>query len=192
MTKKLKLLVMFTDEGRFGRITIPATCWAPPGIRPTAPKQAIREYTYAYAAIAPADGAMDSLILPDMYASTLQIFLDVLSNRHPNRLILLIADGAPSHRAGKEKLTIPNNIRIVEQPPYSPEVNPVEHLWDEMREKFFCNRVFRDMDAVEARMVEALLFYEGHPQLLHSITGFPWIKEGLLSITYTNLQFKSY
>jgi len=71
---------------------------------------------------------MDSLILPDMYASTLQIFLDVLSNRHPNRLILLIADGAPSHRAGKEKLTIPNNIRIVEQPPYSPEMRRLPPL----------------------------------------------------------------
>lgn len=170
---------MFTDEGRFGRITIPATCWAPPGIRPIAPKQAIREYTYAYAAVAPADGTMDSLILPDMYASTLQIFLDELSTRHPDHLILLILDGAPSHRAGREKLSVPENIRMVEQPPYSPEVNPVEHLWDEMREKFFCNRVFRDMDGVEDNMVQALLFYEGHPELLQSMTGFPWIREGL-------------
>lgn len=173
---------MFTDEARFGRITIPAKCWAPPGIRPDVPQQAIREYTYAYAAVAPLDGMMDSLILPDMSASTLQVFLDELSMRHPAFLILLIMDGAPSHRAGKEKLAVPTNIRIVEQPSYSPEVNPVEHVWDEMREKFFANKVFQDMDAVEERMVHALLFYEQHPDLLQSITGFPWIREGLESI----------
>ena len=170
---------MFTDEARFGRITTPANCWSPPGVRPIAPKQAIREYTYAYAAVAPEDGTMDSLILPDMYASTLQIFLDELSTRHADSLILLVMDGAPSHRAGKEKLTIPWNIRINEQPAYSPEVNPVEHVWDETREKFFCNMVFRDMDAVEKRMVDALLSLERNPPLLQSITGFPWIKQAL-------------
>ena len=174
---------MFTDEARFGRITRPSSCWAPPGIRPIVPQQAIREYMYAYAAVAPADGTMDSLILPDMYAWTLQIFLDELSRRHADHLILLVLDGAPSHRAGKEKLTVPNNIRLVEQPPYSPEVNPVENIWDEMREKFFCNCVFRDMDAVEDRLVEALLAMEGNHALVQSISGFPWIREGLMRIT---------
>lgn len=173
---------MFTDEARFGRITTPADCWSPPGIRPVTPKQAIREYTYAYAAVAPANGAMDSLILPDMYASTLQVFLDELSMRHSDDLIMLVMDGAPSHRAGKEKLSIPLNIRIIEQPPYSPEVNPVENVWDDMREKFFCNKVFRDMNAVEHQMVEALIFLEHHPARLQSITGFPWIRHALKCI----------
>lgn len=173
---------MFGDEARFGRITDPAACWAPPGIRPIVPCQAIREYTYAYAAVAPGGGTMDSLILPDMYASTLQIFLNELSRRHPDRLLLFVIDGAPSHRAGKEKLTIPWNIRIVDLPPYSPECNPTEDVWDEMREKFFCNCVFRDMDAVEERLVAALLSMEGDAERLRSITCFPWIDEGLKRI----------
>lgn len=62
---------MFQDEARFGRISDPSSCWAPKGIRPEVAKQIIREYTYAYSAISPLDGSMDSLILPDMYASTI-------------------------------------------------------------------------------------------------------------------------
>jgi hypothetical protein len=74
--QKLPLSIRFEDEGRFGRITRPSACWAPKGIRPIVPQQAIREYTYAYAAVAPWTGEVDSLILPDMYASTMQIFLN--------------------------------------------------------------------------------------------------------------------
>lgn len=177
--KGLSLSVRFEDEARFGMITSPAACWAPAGMRPVVPNQAIRTYTYAYAAVAPANGEVDSLILPDMYATTLQIFLDTLSLRHPKELNLLIIDGAPCHRAGKDALTIPENIRIVFLPPYSPECNPTEHLWDEMREKFFRNCAFRDMDAVEEQIVKGLLWLEGRPESVRSLTAFPWIRDGL-------------
>jgi hypothetical protein len=55
---------MAEDEGRFGRVSIPRRAWAPPGVRPQAPRQVIREYTHVYAAVAPAEGKMTSLILP--------------------------------------------------------------------------------------------------------------------------------
>lgn len=172
----LRLSVRFEDEGRFGRITRPAACWAPHGMRPTVPQQAIREYTYAYAAVAPFLGEVDSLILPDMYAVTLQVFLDMLSARHADEYILLIMDRAPCHRAGAEILTVPDNIRLVFQPPYSPEVNPVEHLWDELREKFFRNCVFRDMAAVEQQLISALQWSESRPDEIRSLSCFSWMR----------------
>src|SRR6266567_8546394 len=55
---------MAEDEGRFGRVSIPRRAWAPPGVRPQAPRQVVREYTHVYAAVAPAEGKMTSLILP--------------------------------------------------------------------------------------------------------------------------------
>lgn len=67
-------------------------------------------------------------------------------------------DGAASHR--HSALKVPDNILIAYLPPYNPELNPVEHLWDDMREKFFCNRVFDSMDAVEDRLVEACNYYD--------------------------------
>lgn len=143
------------------------------------PKQAIREYAYAYAAVAPATGEVDSLILPNMSAAAMQIFLDELSARHKDELVLLFMDGAPSHHAGEDKLKIPENIRPTFQPSYSPEVNPSEHLWDEMREKHFRNRAFSSMEAVEKRLVESLLYLESNPDRMRSLTSFPWIEQAL-------------
>jgi transposase len=114
-----------------------------------------------------------------MYASTMQIFLDELSNRHQDELILLIMDGAPSHHAGAGKLRMPHNIRPVFQPPYSPEVNPTENIWDEIREKFFRNCAFENMKAVEDQLVSGLQWIESRPEQMKSLTCFPWIKNGL-------------
>ncbi len=66
---------MFQDEGRFGRINDPRRCWAPDGIRPDVPAQFVREYTYVYAAVSPDDGTLDSLILPEVNAEAMSIFL---------------------------------------------------------------------------------------------------------------------
>jgi len=164
---------MFQDEARFGRITDPSSCWAPKGIRPTVHKQIIREYTYAYGAFSPLDGESDSLILPRMDTINMSIFLDEVSVRHPNEHIGIIMDGAPCHTSGE--LKIPDNIRIIKLPPYSPELNPSENMWDEMREKWFGNCVFNSMNAVEKRMVQALQAIESDPQTVKSITGWNWI-----------------
>lgn len=152
-------------------------------MRPVVPQQVIREYVYAYAAVAPRTGEVDSLILPDMYATTLHIFLNELSSRHPDELILLIMDSAPCHRAGNETLVIPQNIHLVFLPPYSPELNPAEQLWDELREKFFRNCVFRDMKAVTRQLIEGLQWIESPASSIQSLTCYPWMKDVLFSIS---------
>lgn len=169
---------MFSDEGRFGRITDPHGCWCPAGMRPITHCQIIREYTYAYAAVSPLNGELDTLILPNMYTSTFSIFLAEVSSRHPEDFILWIHDGAPSHRSGT--LVVPPNMRIIELPPYSPELNPVEHLWEEMREKEFWNVTFKSMNAVEKAMVASLRRLEEDQALVHSMTSFPWITNCLM------------
>lgn len=173
---------MFQDEARFGRITTRSDCWAPEGVRPMVPQQAIREYTYAYAAIEPKTGILDSLILPDMRSVTLSIFLQEVSQRHPDELVLMVLDGAPCHHGQKNLLVVPHNILLHFLPPYSPELNPTENIWDEMREKHFRNCVFGDMNAVEKRMVIALLSLEHDHNRLQSITGFPWILNALKNL----------
>jgi len=165
--------LMFEDEGRFGRITQPRRCWAPAGVRPRVPAQFVREYTHVFAAVSPHDGAMVSLILPEVNAEAMSIFLGELGRRHPDEFILLVLDGAGWHRA--KRLQIPENIFPVPLPPYSPELNPLEHLWDELREKWFQNLVFNNIDAVEDRLVEALSTLERDASRVFSITAFPWI-----------------
>lgn len=164
---------MFQDEARFGRMNIPRRCWAPKGMRPTVCTQLVREFTYAYAAVAPHDGVMESLVLPVVNAEAMSIFLKEVADRHHDEYILMFLDGATWHTAAD--LVVPPNIRLLPLPPRSPQLNPVENIWDEFREKWFANTMFDSLDSVEDRMVEGLVSFEQNPDLVASITGFNWI-----------------
>jgi hypothetical protein len=83
----LRLRLMLQDEGRFGRISTPRRCWAPRGMRPEVPSQIVREYTYAYVAVSPHDGTLDSLILPHVSEQAMSIFLQEVSDRHADEFI---------------------------------------------------------------------------------------------------------
>jgi transposase len=71
-------------------------------------------------------------------------------------------------------------VTLERLPPYSPELNPVEHLWEEIREKWFGNVVFSSLDAVENRLVESLRELESAPERVQSLGGFDWILEALI------------
>ena len=60
----LPVRLMFQDEARFGRTSDPRRCWAPPGVRPVVSSQIVREYEYAFAALSPHDGVLDTLAAP--------------------------------------------------------------------------------------------------------------------------------
>ena len=94
-----KSLIMAQDEGCFGRISRPKRCWAPLGMRPHAPTQVVREYLYAYAAVAPALGQMVSLILPEASTAMMNRFLEEVSRVFSTYFIVMQVDGAGWHRA---------------------------------------------------------------------------------------------
>ena len=70
---------------------------------------------------------------------------------------------------------MPENIKLHFLPPYSPELNPQEPLWDELREKFFHNKAFNSMNALEDQLIKGLLTLENDPQRVHSISAWDWI-----------------
>jgi len=82
---------------------------------------------------------------------------------------MMVVDGAPSHRA--EHLRVPKNMVLVKLPPYSPELNSVGYLCDELRDKEFANRVFEIFGAVIAQAERVLKKIEKHPDRLRSVTG---------------------
>ena len=164
---------MAQDEGRFGRISRPQRCWAPPGIRPHVPAQLIRESVYVFAAVAPVTGELISLILPEASTAMMNLFLEQVSQTFSKYFIVMQVDGASWH--GSHDLVIPSNIRLIEQPPYSPEVNPAEHLWDELREKYLHNRAFSSLDALIEALCQGLNDLADDPATLRSLTGFPHI-----------------
>jgi transposase len=165
--------IAFQDEARFGRINSPHKCWVK-GKRPTVFCQMTREYTYVYASCFPLDGTLDSLILPFVSTEAMNVFLAEVSKRHADKSILMFFDKASWHTAGK--LNVPHNMRFVPLPSYSPELNPTEHVWDELREKFFHNISFDNMNAVENRLVEGLQNLENDKPTIRSSTSFNWIQ----------------
>ena len=167
------LRIFFQDEARFGRINDPRRCWARAGIRPVVSKQIVREYTYAYGAFCPQDGASSHFILPSMDGYCMTYFLRHVRKKFPDDFILMVMDGAPCHKDGA--MDVPKNMMIQRLPAYSPELNPSENMWDDMREKFFQNIVFDSMTSVEDKLCEAMNHYADHPAIVRSITSFPWI-----------------
>jgi transposase len=132
-----------------------------------------QQYPYAYGAVSPQDGCFDSLVLPHVYADCRHIVLDEIASRYPNDNVIMVLDGAGWHKSNNFRL--PDNLRLLFLPPYSPELNPQEHLWDELREKHFHNRVFDSIDALEDHLVAALCDLEHSPDRVKSITGWDWI-----------------
>jgi hypothetical protein len=110
---------MFHDEDRLGRINEPRRCWAPKGIRPDVHLQFVREYIYAYVAVSPHYGVMDSLILPEVDAEAMSIFLDEVATRHPDEFILMVMDQAAWHKA--HDVVIPETIFLIWQSLYLPQ-----------------------------------------------------------------------
>jgi transposase len=126
-----------------------------------------------FGAVSPHDGCLDSLVLPDVNSETMSIFLAEVAQRHAKEQIVMVLDGAGWHRAGD--LQVPANVQLLPLPPYSPQLNPMEHIWDEIREKWFPNLAFNSLEAVEDRLVESVLALENDAVSVSSITGFDWI-----------------
>lgn len=148
------VLIMAQDEGRFGRVSRPRACWAPPGVRPTAPCQLVREFVQVFAAVAPHTGELLCLILPTADTAMMNLFLAYVSQSLREYFIVMQLDQAGWHHS--RSLQVPENIRLIEQPAHGPELNPVEHLWEEVREKYLHNWAFSSLDLLEEQLCQGL------------------------------------
>jgi transposase len=164
---------MFQDEARFGRINTPKACWAPAPVRPTVRAQMVREYIYIFGAVSPQDGTHDSLILPKANTDAMSMFLNEVSCRHPDDYILMFMDQARWH-TGKD-LQMPEHMELAFLPPYSPELNPQEQVWDELREKFFGNKFFTSLQEVIDTAEYGLQQLESFPSAMARLTKRSWI-----------------
>ena len=170
---KRPLRLMFEDEARFGRMSDPIGCWAPPGCRPQVPTHRVREYTHVFGAVSPQDGELITLILPQADTPAMSLYLAEVARRHPGEHILMFLDRAGWHQA--RELVVPPNLTLDWLPPYSPQCNPQELVWREVRRQPFGNHDFDSMDQVEAALELRLRELESTPAQIQSLTGFDWI-----------------
>ena len=164
---------MFQDEARFGRISNPKSCWAKKPFRPKVNAQLVREYIYVFGAASPQDGQHDSLVLPFANTEAMSTFLEELSRRYPSEQLLIFMDQAGWHKA--KALMVPDNIELSFLPPYCPDINPQEQVWDELREKFFGNKLFETIDAVLEAVVQGLCHLEQAPASIKQLTTRKWM-----------------
>jgi transposase len=75
-----------------------------------------------------------------------------------------------------KKLKIPENIRLLPQPSHSPELNPVEHIWEDLREKAMPNKAFKSLDQLEDALCTRLRELEDHPETVRSMTNFTYLR----------------
>ena len=151
---KRNVRVMFQDEAGFGRINKPKNCWCSKNTRPSVPCHHIREYRYAYGAVEPKTGENFFLVMPYCNTVCMNIYLSELSKVYRDDIILLICDGAGWHKA--KALNIPSNVRIIHIPPYTPEMNPIEQIWKEIRMRGFKNESFSTLEKVIDRLCETI------------------------------------
>jgi len=191
--------LMFSDQAGFGRISDPASCWAPPKYRPSVPSQMIRQYKTVYGAVCPDDGDAFYLVMQGSNKVNMSIFLRALSEKYPDHIILLVLDNASWHMTQQEnsrrrskskiantvfkteeKLIIPDNIRIAYVPPHTPELNPIEVIWRVIRARGFKNFLFDSIQAVVDKFFVVVSHMSNDDVI--SITRWSWIDNILLSV----------
>ena len=113
------------------------------------------------------------LVMPYCNTVCMNIFLKQLSERYSEDVILLCCDGAAWHKSSG--LELPENIVLFHIPPYTPEMNPIEQIWKEIRKRGFRNEVFATLEKVVDRLCDTISSLSN--QVISSITGRQWIIE---------------
>ncbi len=135
------------------------------------------KWTYLYAAaVEPTTGESFCVYLPGMDDGCLEIFLDELSKTYPDHHLLIVLDGAPSHRS--EQIVHPENISLIMLPSYSPELDPVERWFQEFRRKL-SNRTFESVAVLQEALTQTLRPYWEEPTFLKRLTGYSWWVEAV-------------
>ena len=162
---------MFQDEARFGRINKPRRCWARRGRRPSVPCHHVRQYRYLFGAVEPRTGDSCFRIMSHCDTICMNVFLAELSQSFADDMILLVCDNAGWHKS--KSLVVPNNIFITHIPPYTPEMNPIEQIWAEIRKVGFANTLFSTLNAVVDRLCDVVCAIQKNT--IVSITCRDWL-----------------
>jgi len=135
----------FQDESRFGLFTKEGRMLTAKGVKPICTSHQEYSSTWLFGAFSPITGDHLLMELPVCNTECFQLFLDELSSEKPKTLIVMVLDNGSFHKA--KKLKIPDNIKLVFLPPYSPELNPAEKMWARLK-RAFTNKLFKSMEEI--------------------------------------------
>ena len=146
--------IWFQDEARVGQKNKITRRWARRGTRPSAPKDQRTKSVYIFGAICPEHGKAAGLVLPFCNTETMSLHLTEISLAvAPGAQAVVLMDQAGWHMSGK--LDVPDNISVIALPAKCPELNPVENVWQFMRDNWLSNKVFTSYDNIIAHCCDA-------------------------------------
>ena len=153
------------DEHRYGLISTLRRCWTLRGVRPTAPYQTKYQWGYVYGGLEVMEGGSEFFYTPTVNLDLSSRFLHQISRSNPEAEHVIVWDGAGFHQ--KTQLEeVPDNVYLVNLPPYSPELNPIEQLWDQVG-VVYANKVYETLEEIEEDISEALRpFWESARKVL--------------------------
>jgi transposase len=147
--------------------------WVPKGSRTRKIKQGQFIYSYIYGASCPKTGDSFGLILPSTNTDCMQTYIDALSKHiQKDRYIALIVDNAGWHTS--KKLEVPDNIILIPLPPYSPELNPMEQVWQWMKHNYLSNICFDNYEDILDNLTKAWNAFANNIELVKSICKREW------------------
>jgi len=198
-SEKGQVRLFFEDEASFGRISDTKHCWCAKGVRPVIHKQRVREYREIFGAVEPETGDFVYMIeqkgKPEKKkpgrpkkgevaeskkpkqkekgkkSRLMNEFMQMLSERYSRDRIVCCLDHARWHTS--QYIRVPTNITLIFIPPYTPEMNPIEQIWREIRTMGFHNRYFNSLAEVIAHLQTTIATLS--PKTVMSITQRDWI-----------------
>ena len=160
-------------DARVGQQGTLTRIWAKRGTRPRAPRDTRYQWAYLFGAVCPARGAAVGLVLPFVSTEAMNAHLAEISrNVAVGAHAVLILDGAGWH--GANALVVPDNLSLLTLPPYSPELNPVENIWQYLRANWLAISVFDSYDAIVNACCAAWNRFANDPKTVASITSRAW------------------
>jgi hypothetical protein len=172
------LEIWFKDEARVGQKGTLTYVWGVKGSRPRAVADQRYACAYIFGAICPAKGTGAALVLPFANTDGMNMhLLEISRNVTVGSHAVVIMDGAGWHIA--HALKIPDNITVLKLPPYSPELNSQENIWQYLRQNHLANRIFDTYTGIVDACCKAWNALIAQPKTITSIGNRPWLETGL-------------
>ena len=173
MVRGKPLEIWFQDEARVGQQGTLTRVWARRGTRPRAVRDTRYQWAYIFGAVCPDRATTAALVLPRADTEAMNLHLVEIGRAvAPGAHALLVLDGAGWH--GGKDLVVPDNITLITLPPYAPELNPVENVWQFLRANKLAITVFDDYDDIVDKCCDAWTFFAQDNDTIASITSRSW------------------
>jgi transposase len=165
--------IWFQDEARIGQQGTLTRVWAKRGTRPRAPRDQRYEWAYIFGAVCPQRRATAALVVPTANTEVMSLHLAEIGRQvAPGSHAALVLDGAGYHVA--KDLAVPRNITLIPLPPYAPELNPIENVWEYLRGNKLAITVFESYDDIVDKACDAWTFFAHDNDRIASITTRSW------------------